>query len=91
MLEATEYPAEIADFYSAISAGYYGVFLVAKIVARYLTKKVSSPIPSATTWIDLCWILCNSARVVATFKEDSFDGRSHLNFFYSTFTLYFLF
>ena len=32
MLQATEYPAEIADFYSAISAGYSGVFLVAKTV-----------------------------------------------------------
>ena len=32
MLQASEYPAEIADFYSAISAGYWGVFLVAKIV-----------------------------------------------------------
>ena len=49
MLEATEYPAEIADFYSAISAGYWVCFLVAKIVTRYLIKKVSSPIPSAPT------------------------------------------
>ena len=32
MLQATGYPAEIADFYSAISAGYWGVFLVAKTV-----------------------------------------------------------
>ena len=32
MLQATGYPAEIADFYSAISAGYCGVFLVAKTV-----------------------------------------------------------
>ena len=27
----------------------------------------------------------------ATFKEDSVNGRPHLNFFYSTFTLDFLF
>ena len=32
MLQATGYPAEIADFYSAISAGYWEVFLVAKTV-----------------------------------------------------------
>ena len=32
MLQATGYPAEIADFYSAIVAGYRRVFLVAKIV-----------------------------------------------------------
>ena len=32
MLQATGYPAEIADFYSAISAGYWGFFLVAKTV-----------------------------------------------------------
>ena len=48
---------------------------------KFLIKWFSSPLPSATTWIDLCWILCNSARVVATFKEDSFKGRPHLNFF----------
>ena len=32
MLQATGYPAAIADFYSAISAGYWGFFLVAKTV-----------------------------------------------------------
>ena len=32
MFQVTGYPAEIADFNSAISAGYWGVFLVAKIV-----------------------------------------------------------
>ena len=32
MLQATGYPGEIPDFYSAISAGYLGVFLVAKTV-----------------------------------------------------------
>ena len=31
--------------------------------------------------------ISNSARVVATFKKDSFDGRPHLNFFYSAVTL----
>ena len=55
--------------------------------ATILSKWFSTPIPLATTWIDLCWILCNSTRVVATFKEDSFDGRPHLNFFHSTFSL----
>ena len=46
ILQATGYPAEMADFYSAISAGYWGVFLVAKIVLLvmkpfelYLRKK----------------------------------------------------
>ena len=29
MLQATGYPAEIADFYSTISAGYWGGFLFA--------------------------------------------------------------
>ena len=49
-------------------------------------KDVCGKATSATT---LCWILCNSARVVATFKGDSFDGRPHLNFFYGIFTLTF--
>ena len=53
--------------------------------ATFLIKQFSSSIPSETTWIDLC-CLRNSARVVATFKEDSFGGRPYLNFFYSTFT-----
>ena len=38
MLQATGYPAEIADFYSAISAGYWGVFLVAKIVQLVMVQ-----------------------------------------------------
>ena len=32
MLQATGYPAEITDFNPGISAGYWGVFLVATIV-----------------------------------------------------------
>ena len=39
MLQATGYPAEIADFYSAISAGYWGVFLVAKTVQLVMCLK----------------------------------------------------
>ena len=39
MLQATGYPAEIADFYSAISAGYWGVFLVAKTVQLVMARK----------------------------------------------------
>ena len=37
MLQATGYPAEIADFYSAIAAGYWGVFVVAKVVRLVMT------------------------------------------------------
>ena len=41
MLQATGYPAEIADFYSAISAGYWGGFLVAKIVQLVIIVHVA--------------------------------------------------
>ena len=40
MLQATGYPAEIADFYSAISAGCWAVFLVAKIVRLVMPRYV---------------------------------------------------
>ena len=39
MLQATGYPAEIAYFYSAILAGYWGGFLVAKIVRLVIHMK----------------------------------------------------
>ena len=42
MLQATGYPAEIADFYSAISAGYWGVFLVAKTVQLVMCENIVS-------------------------------------------------
>ena len=44
MLQAAGYPAEIADFYSAISAGYWGVFLVAKTVQLVMHKNWSRSI-----------------------------------------------
>ena len=40
MLQATGYPAEIADFYSAISAGYWGFFLVPKIVRLVMDDRL---------------------------------------------------
>ena len=42
MLQATGYPAEIADFYSTISAGYWGVFLVAKTVQLVMRRELVS-------------------------------------------------
>ena len=43
MLQATGYPAEIADFYSTISTGYWGVFLVAKTVQLVMDNKQEYP------------------------------------------------
>ena len=47
MLQTTGYPAEIADFYSAISAGYWGVFLVAKTVQLDMTHFFQAPATQA--------------------------------------------
>ena len=57
MLQATGYPAEIADFYSTISARYGGVFSVAKIMrlgysllppTLLLTPRFEYPLPVHT-------------------------------------------
>ena len=78
MLQATGYPAEIADFYSAISAGYWGFFLVAKTVQLVMgvikLKTVISPCKEIwQSWIlnSAPWILHSGFFVSRTWIPES--------------------